>query len=355
MINRTQDEITKNWKKEYTKPVVSIACMTFNHERYISEALDGFLSQETEFPFEVIVHDDCSSDKTVQIIRKYEARFPRIIKPIYQKENMYSQNFDVLGDIIFPSISGDYIALCEGDDYWIDPNKLQYAYCYMQAHPNCSMVSHLTEQEISDSKKRTLFNPEFLKRGGVISSDDLIIEPNIIHTSSYFFNRKMLLDNIALIRKVKLFDAVLVLLAATEGYVFLIPKVMSVYRYFNTKSFTKKYVNDNEFRIDNLIKVNRYASMINVYRKRAFNNSFKERNRRKCFEIYRIRGDIRKIRSSKYRDLYKGMDVFSKGLLVVSIFPKPLRLFFLQVATNPVVLKMMYKVRESKGALNYKR
>ena len=143
MIQRTEQEIMQNWKTD-DKPLVSIACATYNHENYITEAIESFLMQETDFPFEVFVHDDCSTDNTATVIREYGKKYPNIIKSIYQKENQYSKGVRVTGKFIFPRAQGKYIAVCEGDDYWTDLLKLQkqvefmesnsdYALCYTSA------------------------------------------------------------------------------------------------------------------------------------------------------------------------------------------------------------------------------
>ncbi|MFK2238497.1 glycosyltransferase family 2 protein [Bacteroides fragilis] len=108
-----------------TPPLVSIFCITYNHSSYIRQCLDGFLIQKTNFPFEVLIHDDASTDDTAGIIKEYEAKYPDIIKPIYQVENQYSKGLDINIVYNLPRARGKYIAMCEGDDYWIDPLKLQ--------------------------------------------------------------------------------------------------------------------------------------------------------------------------------------------------------------------------------------
>ncbi|MBO5924474.1 MAG: glycosyltransferase [Lentisphaeria bacterium] len=123
-------------------PMVSICCITFKHEKYIRECLDGFIMQKTNFPFEVIVHDDASPDKTADIIREYEAKYPDIIKPIYQTENQYSKKIKSLWKHVFPRCRGKYIAICEGDDFWCDENKLQMQYDFMEANPDYSLCMH---------------------------------------------------------------------------------------------------------------------------------------------------------------------------------------------------------------------
>lgn len=105
--------------------IVSILCLAYNHEKYIRQCLEGFILQKTNFAFEVIVHDDASTDNTAQIIKEYELKFPHIIKPIIQKENQYSKQIPIGKTFLYPRAKGKYVALCEGDDYWIDPYKLQ--------------------------------------------------------------------------------------------------------------------------------------------------------------------------------------------------------------------------------------
>ena len=118
-------------------PVVSVYCMTYNHENYIRDCLDGFLMQKTTFPFEVIVHDDASTDRTQEIIREYAEKYPDIIRPIYQKENQRRLKVSAITTYVFPEVRGKYVAICEGDDYWTDEEKLQKQIEIMDAHPEC--------------------------------------------------------------------------------------------------------------------------------------------------------------------------------------------------------------------------
>jgi len=106
-------------------PIVSICCITYNHEKYIRDAIEGFLMQKTLFPIEILIHGDASTDKTADIIKEYEVKYPDIIKPIYQTENQFSKGVSISATYQFPRARGKYIAICEGDDYWTDPHKLQ--------------------------------------------------------------------------------------------------------------------------------------------------------------------------------------------------------------------------------------
>lgn len=123
-------------------PLVSIICITYNHEPYIRQCLDGFMMQKTNFPFEVLIHDDASTDKTADIIREYEARYPDVIKPIYQTENQYSKGVKIGLTYLYPNAKGKYIAECEGDDYWTDPLKLQKQVDFLEENQEYVMCSH---------------------------------------------------------------------------------------------------------------------------------------------------------------------------------------------------------------------
>ena len=123
--------------------VVSICCITYNHAQFIRKCLDGFLMQKTDFPVEILIHDDCSTDGTTEIIREYEAKYPDLIFPLYEEENQYQQGKAAEIDFYnYRRARGKYIAYCEGDDYWTDPLKLQKQVDFMEANPEYSVCFH---------------------------------------------------------------------------------------------------------------------------------------------------------------------------------------------------------------------
>lgn len=128
--------------KELEPLMVSIKCLAYNHEKFIRETLEGFVMQKTNFRFEAIVHDDASTDGTAEIIREYAEKYPDIIKPIYEVENQYSKKDGSLDRIMYEACKGKYIAICEGDDYWTDPYKLQKQVDFLEANPDYVMCSH---------------------------------------------------------------------------------------------------------------------------------------------------------------------------------------------------------------------
>ena len=150
-------------------PLVSIRCTVYNHEPYLRQCLDGFVMQKTTFPFEAIVHDDASTDGSVAIIREYAERYPDIIKPIYETENQYSKCDGSLTRIMDAAFhpNSKYIAHCEGDDYWTDPNKLQMQVDFLESHPDYVICSHdvLTfNQKDNRFSDNTLYNSLYRER-----------------------------------------------------------------------------------------------------------------------------------------------------------------------------------------------
>lgn len=123
-------------------PIVSIQCLAYNHEKYIRDCLDGIVSQKTNFRYEAIVHDDASTDGTQSVIMEYASKYPDVIKPIIEKENLYSNNIGKLRHIMQANLNGKYIAFCECDDYWTDSFKLQKQVDFLESHPDYSMCFH---------------------------------------------------------------------------------------------------------------------------------------------------------------------------------------------------------------------
>ncbi len=121
---------------------VTIQCTVYNHESFLRQCMDGFVMQKTNFRFEAIVHDDASTDGSAAIIREYAEKYPEIIKPIFEKENLYSKRDGSLRRVMYANTHGKYVAICEGDDYWTDPYKLQKQVDFLESHPGYVMCSH---------------------------------------------------------------------------------------------------------------------------------------------------------------------------------------------------------------------
>lgn len=215
------------------EPLVSICCITYNHEKYIRDAIESFLMQETDFPFEIIIHDDASTDRTADIIRGYEKKYPEIIKPIYQTENQYSKGVKVTL-LAYNKSKGKYIALCEGDDYWADPLKLQKQIIEMEKHPECHISFHPAIIKWDDgnrvdqilglhSEKCTIFTIEEVILGGgeFMPTNSIVINKLAFPRITSFFE---------IAKDAPVGDYYIQILGAENGGALYISDVMSVYR-----------------------------------------------------------------------------------------------------------------------------
>lgn len=140
--------------------LVTIRCTVYNHEPFLRQCLDGFIMQKTDFKFDVIVHDDCSTDGSADIIREYAQKYPNIIHPIFEKTNQWSKGIVNLVKILDNAEKGKYIAICEGDDYWTDPSKLQRQYEFLDSHKDYSAVAENGMILYSSTNKTSIFNTD---------------------------------------------------------------------------------------------------------------------------------------------------------------------------------------------------
>lgn len=223
------------------EPLVSICCLAYNHEPYIRECLEGFMMQKTDFSFEVLIHDDASTDNTADIIREYEAKYPDIIKPIYQTENQYSKRVGVTRTFQFPRAKGKYIAMCEGDDYWIDPLKLQKQVDFLEEHDDFSMCIHNAYIVDNRTKEKKLFNEKEIK--SIIYPRDVILRPWFSPTASFLFRTEKF--PFSVFWKGVSGDMQILLINSTLGKIYYSNEVMSVYNLFSgnqslSSIFTKR-------------------------------------------------------------------------------------------------------------------
>lgn len=175
--------------REYT---VSVLCAAYNHEPYIRRALEGFIRQRAGFAFEVLVNDDCSTDGTAAVIREVAAKYPGLIRPFYQRENLYSLHRNVYDEVFIPNARGKYLAFCEGDDYWTDPDKLRLQVDFLERHPAYSACVHNTVKHVCRSDRP---GELFVPRSG---DHDLGFRPILkgmgraYHTSSLLARKEIL-------------------------------------------------------------------------------------------------------------------------------------------------------------------
>lgn len=211
--------------------IVTIRSLVYNHEPYIRQCLDGFVMQKTNFRFEAIVHDDASTDGTADIIREYAEKYPDIIKPILETENQYSKHDGSLARIMNEHTHGKYVALCEGDDYWTDPYKLQKQVDFLESHPDYSLCFHNAIVHYENSNEADHIFSDF-KEGDIERRD--LISNWIAPTASFVFRKDILYSD--LYSKVKTSnklvygDLPLIITASYIGKIYGFDRIMSVYR-----------------------------------------------------------------------------------------------------------------------------
>jgi len=218
-------------KKE--EPIlVAIQCLVYNHEPYLRDCFEGLVMQKTNFRFVAIVHEDASADGSVAIIREYAEKYPEIFRPIYETENQWSKPDGSLGRIMNEAIvatGAKYVAMCEGDDYWTDPYKLQKQVDFMESHPDYAMCFH----EVKVFNQVTQQYEENTITRDVPGTSDIseLAKGNFIHTVSVMFRyNKAVEEKISWMGVIHPGDYVMWMLYAETGKIYKLPEKMAVYR-----------------------------------------------------------------------------------------------------------------------------
>lgn len=236
-----------------SQTVVSICCLTYNHELYIEEAINSFLNQKTSFKFEIIIFDDCSTDSTTQIVNKFKLQYPDLIKIILPQENTFSKGKTSFYDLIRAS-KGKYVACCEGDDYWISEDKLQAQVDFLENNTGISICFHpsytLINNEIIDSQYGYYGNkPSIIPAKRVVkSSSGFIPMPSIMIRSNEFRN---LFNTYPDFFEKNLWHSTIQIIGASYGGAGYLPEYFSVYRSMHPGSWSRKNEKNIHMRINN--------------------------------------------------------------------------------------------------------
>ena len=233
---------------------VSVLIITYNHEKFIRKTLESAISQKVNFPFEILIGDDASTDKTPEIIREFQAKYPDIIKPHLHEKNL-GQNGLLNTLETIQHAKGEYIAALDGDDYWTDENKLQKQVDFLDSKPDFSACFHNAKIIYFDNEKIEILNPEDQKM--VLDVDDFIGEDEIwfMATSAVMFRN--CIDHYPdwFIKSIS-GDIPRYIMLVKKGKIGYIPDIMSVYRkHWQGSSFSDKY--DNSVFLQNRIDMYR--------------------------------------------------------------------------------------------------
>ena len=219
-------------------PKVSVAICTYNHEKFIAQAIEGVLMQETSFPIELVIGEDCSTDGTRAILRKYAQTHPNIVRPLLHKRNVGGgTNFTS----VLATCRGEYIAFLDGDDYWTDTRKLEIQVRFLEEHPECAMCHHRVSY-VDDESQRLVseFPPEERRREQC--SADLLAKGNFIQTCSLMTRKELIPDLTDDFMRLKLGDWPLCVLLGLHGSIGYIDKNMATYRIHVASNWSSKSV-----------------------------------------------------------------------------------------------------------------
>lgn len=278
-------------KKDSIPLMVTVRCITYNHAPYIRQCLDGFVMQKTNFQFEVVVHDDASTDGTADIVMEYAEKYPQIIRPIFEKENQYSiGGFYLINTIMeekYPC--GKYIAECEGDDYWTDPSKLQLQVDFLENNPDYSMcfhsVNYLENGIIINNDKRSDIPCDFtakkiIHEGGLFCATCSLLFRSKFNLEMPEFRRLAIEGGVG--------DSPLQVLLSLRGKVHYFPQIMGCYRYGSQGSWTYE-INSNKIkRIKHLMSGIAWYKELDEYTKYQYKDAVYYRICLASLSLYRM-------------------------------------------------------------------
>lgn len=295
--------------------MVTVVMLAFNHEKWISQAIDGIVGQKTNFRFKLFVHDDCSTDNTKQMIEQYHKKYPDIIEPFYETENLYTKHIKITQTVLLPHIKSKYIALCEGDDYWTDSSKLQQQVDYMEGHKDCTLCFHNADFVDTKGNKLKPFYPQNIW-------NDLEIERKLSRSERADFHVAEMLKldftptasflyRYDLYQELAKFDSSLDLLirlvATNMGYAHYINKKMSAYRTGNSQSASGVLQNSEQKLFRGFYRVHcTILDEFDQYTNLQFHREIMKQKERKKLIVYASTLNLNEVRkSSEYKDLKK--------------------------------------------------
>ncbi len=216
---------------------VSVICITYNQKNYIRDALDSMINQKIGVPFEIIVHDDASTDGTRDIVKEYQERYPKIIRALYEEENLFSKGIDFFRDIVVDIARGKYIAICEGDDYWTSDDKIRMQWEMLEEHPECDMCACRAKMMSSDGHFE-LGEIRPREGDGILSMGNVILGGGMYLATASLFFRKSMYNDMMEFEKIRSLDYVYQMKGALRGGICYIDRAMAAYRRYSAGSQT---------------------------------------------------------------------------------------------------------------------
>lgn len=220
--------------------MVSVLCTAYNHEKFIRDAIEGVLAQQTDFKYELILHDDASADRTREIIEQYAGKYPGVVQAMIQEKNQFGEH-RIYPEFLFPAVKGKYIAFCEGDDYWTDEHKLQRQVDFLEAHPEYSLCMHNAVKRNYETGEEKLLDT-FPEEGTYSQKEQMLagLGTNFPAFASLVFRTNLLKGIPDFFLASNVLDYPIRQYLASRGKVYYFKDSMSVYRVATPQSYMKK-------------------------------------------------------------------------------------------------------------------
>ncbi len=311
-------------RKNEEMPLVSILCPCYNHEKFLEDCLNSLLSQKTNFPYEIVIHDDASTDKSQEILKKYYEEHSDKITLILQSENVYSNRIKILPNFFIPYGRGKYYAFCECDDYFTDDEKLQIQYDFLEGHPEYNLTSHasirvdaVSKNTVNewrlDNKNREVSLQEMIKVGGML-----------MPTNSMFFRSDIFkagmpeFYNIAPIG-----DTPTMIYLGFHGKAYYFNRIMSAYRINNPASQTSVSTNSSlDKRRKDISRAIKMYELMDVYSENKYHELFEYAINRLEFGYYYVALNIKKLKEKRFNTFRKEKTLFWPKCYMRLILPK---------------------------------
>lgn len=207
-------------------PKVSVAMVAYKHERFIVQAVESVMMQQTDFPYELVIGEDCSPDRTREIVLSLQRKYPDRIRLLLREMNVGMMTNFVQ---TLQACEGQYVALLEGDDYWTNPQKLQKQVALLEAHPKYSACFALARVVAENNSSEVFYIPSKQTSAVAFTTQDLL-NKNCIATASVMYRNIMREINFEPLKSLKMIDWPLHILVSLKGSVGYIPEEMAVYR-----------------------------------------------------------------------------------------------------------------------------
>lgn len=315
---------------------VSVSVTTFNQEKYIEQTLDSILMQKTNFDFEILINDDASIDRSVEIIKSYQEKYPDKIKPIFQTENQYTQNKEVHYTFNYTRAEGKYIAYCDGDDYWTDCNKLQKQFDFLEAHPDVSACIHpgktINEQGTKILGYRRLNqNHHYLDTRDIIGLQGRMITNSLLMRN--YFSEGLVMPE--WFNEAHITDYPLYLILSTKGNFYYMDEIMCAYRAASKGSWTEKVYNNPENRKKHIYEMIDLLERFNEYTDYKYDDSIKDQIKHNQLGYVMIDRNMKHTNPKDFKSLYNILPLKKKIKLNILIYFPRLVGLYKKLKNNP--------------------